>query len=109
MDAVPKCLLLALLLASALTAAQIAETSLGPIQGFEEVVSVDGEEKTISKFLEVPYAKPPVGDLRLEPPRQLDPWDDTLNAIQYPSQCIQLEAKLLSMVPGAHRAMLDEI
>ncbi len=53
-------------------------------------------EKGISVFKGVPYAKPPVGDLRWKPPVKIDPWTDTVDATGYPASAWQLgtESKL---------------
>lgn len=41
------------------------------------------------QFLGVPYAKPPVGQLRFRKPQPLDPWDGVLEAKQYGDYCVQ--------------------
>lgn len=40
-------------------------------------------------FLGIPYAAPPVGDLRLRPPVAAAPWTSTLNATHRPHACAQ--------------------
>ncbi|NKB42562.1 MAG: carboxylesterase family protein, partial [Ilumatobacter sp.] len=50
--------------------APTATTSTGPIRG---TTTSDGR---IAVFRGVPYAAPPVGDLRWQPPRSHDPWSD---------------------------------
>jgi len=40
-------------------------------------------------FLGVPYAAPPVGELRWKPPAAAIPWDGTIETIQVGSQCPQ--------------------
>uniref|UniRef100_A0A2S2QI72 Carboxylic ester hydrolase n=1 Tax=Sipha flava TaxID=143950 RepID=A0A2S2QI72_9HEMI len=40
-------------------------------------------------FQGIPYAKPPVGNLRFEAPEPAGPWKGTLNATSEPSMCIQ--------------------
>ncbi|KAI7815092.1 carboxylesterase, partial [Rhyzopertha dominica] len=46
------------------------------------------EGKTFSVFEGIPYAKPPVGSLRFEPPQNLEPWDGILQADKK-IECIQ--------------------
>jgi para-nitrobenzyl esterase len=48
-------------------------------------------------FLGVPYAAPPVGDLRFKPPQPVTPWTTPLEADHAGAQCVQL----LSLNPGA--------
>ncbi len=45
---------------------------------------------TLRKFLGIPYAAPPVGDLRWTPPQAHAPWDTPLDATQFRSHCPQV-------------------
>jgi para-nitrobenzyl esterase len=54
----------------------------GEIQG-----SVKG---TSLQFLGIPYAKPPVGDLRWKAPQKPDPWTTTRDATKFGKRCAQL-------------------
>ncbi|MBV9604499.1 MAG: carboxylesterase family protein [Solirubrobacterales bacterium] len=53
----------------------------GPICG----VTVNG----INEWLGIPYAAPPVGALRWQPPQSPTPWTNTLQATQFASECAQ--------------------
>nr|XP_037286245.1 acetylcholinesterase-1-like [Rhipicephalus microplus] len=64
---------------------EIVNTTLGPVQGFREVVL----NKTIHFFLGIPFAKPPVGRLRFRRPVPIDPWTDVLRATKMPPRCMQ--------------------
>jgi hypothetical protein len=44
-------------------------------------------------FLGVPYAAPPVGDLRWKPPQPVSPWTSTRKATEFGAACPQLPAK----------------
>lgn len=59
----------------------IVETKNGPIQG---LVS-----EGVFQFLGVPYAEPPVGDLRWQPPQDHEPWTKTLRTMAYAPICAQ--------------------
>jgi para-nitrobenzyl esterase len=43
----------------------------------------------VDEFLGIPYAAPPVGDLRWQPPRAPAPWTGTLQAVKFGSTCAQ--------------------
>src|ERR1700733_3450981 len=58
-------------------------TSLGPVQG-----TVLG---TVLEVKGVPYAAPPVGNLRWRPPQPATPWTDILEATSFGSECMQLD------------------
>jgi para-nitrobenzyl esterase len=47
-------------------------------------------EGTVRTFLGIPYAQPPVGDLRWRTPQPVTFWKDTLEAVQIANQCPQL-------------------
>ena len=53
---------------------EIRETNYGPVRG------VFNEDKSVEVYAGIPYAKPPVGDLRWKEPVSLDPWTDVLEA-----------------------------
>uniref|UniRef100_A0AC34QLE0 Carboxylic ester hydrolase n=1 Tax=Panagrolaimus sp. JU765 TaxID=591449 RepID=A0AC34QLE0_9BILA len=40
-------------------------------------------------FAGIPFAKPPVGNLRFEKPEPVEPWNGTLEAVSFGKQCIQ--------------------
>ena len=59
----------------------IVDTRLGSVQG----LVVDG----VAEFLGIPYAKPPVGELRWRPPQAAEPWSETFTATEYGHACPQ--------------------
>jgi len=67
--------------ASAREAAPVIATSAGKVQGFRE----DG----IAKFLGIPFAEPPTGELRWRPPAPHKAWKGTLQATAYAPICAQ--------------------
>ncbi|CAG0913163.1 unnamed protein product [Notodromas monacha] len=63
----------------------VIETSLGPIRGLSKTV----HGKIVHMFLGVPFAKPPVGELRFRKPLPAEPWTDVFDANSLPNSCIQ--------------------
>lgn len=58
------------------------QTKLGGLRG--QYVSVKGKETVVQAYLGVPFAKPPVGPLRLAPPQPVEGWEGVRDAIQQP-------------------------
>ncbi|KAJ8984447.1 hypothetical protein NQ317_012511 [Molorchus minor] len=59
----------------------------GPIMGRRDYTV--GQNKTYYVFQGIPYAEPPVDDLRFSAPVKVSNWTDTLNATSEGSQCVQ--------------------
>ena len=57
----------------------VVETKEGAVQGFIS----DG----VTEFLGIPYAEPPVGNLRWQPPRDRAPWSNVLKATEFAPIC----------------------
>src|SRR3984957_921593 len=51
------------------------ETNEGPVKGFLK--------NGVAEFLGIPYAAPPVGGLRWQPPQEHAPWTTVLQAKQF--------------------------
>ena len=47
------------------------------------LLPVPGFENQAVSFLGVPYAAPPVGDLRFEDPQPLEPWEGVKDATEF--------------------------
>ncbi len=54
-----------------------AETNYGPIQGFHD------RESNLELFLGIPYAKPPVGDLRWKAPQEMNDWEGVKKTTEF--------------------------
>uniref|UniRef100_A0A8K9XQI2 Carboxylesterase 2b n=1 Tax=Oncorhynchus mykiss TaxID=8022 RepID=A0A8K9XQI2_ONCMY len=67
--------------------APVIQTKLGGLRG--QYVSVKGKETVVQAYLGVPFAKPPVGPLRLAPPQPVEGWEGVRDAIQQPLMCFQ--------------------
>lgn len=59
----------------------VVRTPLGEISGLEDGSTV--------KFLGIPYAKPPVGELRFRAPQPVEPWEGTFTAHRYAKDPLQ--------------------
>ena len=57
---------------------QVIVTGSGPIRG--RVVTRPDSEVTTHEWLGIPYARPPVGELRFRPPLPVEPWTEVLEA-----------------------------
>ncbi|XP_015792737.1 acetylcholinesterase isoform X2 [Tetranychus urticae] len=63
----------------------IVDLPSGPVQG----VVTEYEGTPVYKFLGIPYAKPPIDTLRLQPPEALDPWTEVKLATEFGPACQQ--------------------
>lgn len=69
----------------------LINTSNGAVQG-RYMKSNTGH--TIRAFMGIPFAEPPVNDLRFKPPKKKQPWyPETLLAQTEPPKCTQLSPK----------------
>lgn len=66
--------------------AKLVQTPFGPVTGTED-------RKTI-KYLGIPYAKPPIGELRFRAPQMIEPWAQSLEAVTYAKDPMQHNAAL---------------
>lgn len=58
------------------------QTNEGPVKGFLK--------NGVAEFLGIPYAAPPVGNLRWQPPQAHQSWSKALNAANFGPQCAQV-------------------
>ncbi|KAL2093730.1 hypothetical protein ACEWY4_011042 [Coilia grayii] len=65
----------------------LIHTKLGALRG--DYVRVRGKTTVVHAYLGVPFAKPPVGNLRLAPPQPVQGWEGVRDATQMPPMCIQ--------------------
>ncbi|MFJ8925060.1 carboxylesterase/lipase family protein [Streptomyces sp. NPDC102364] len=61
----------------------IADTEAGPVQG------ILCRDRTVSVFRGIPYAAPPVGELRWRPPEPPHPWEGVRQADRFGPMCPQ--------------------
>lgn len=67
------------------------ETSSGTIEGFNP-------HKSLRAFLGIPYAQPPVGDLRFKPPQALPSANSSsvIDATKFGNSCMQFRYKIIT-------------
>ena len=65
-------------------------TKLGEIHGKVKEVNVFGEERKVNRFFGIPYAEPPVGDLRFRKPKPKTTLDSPFDATRFGKFCIQM-------------------
>ena len=58
------------------------QTADGPVCGITSATA-----SSVNEWLGIPYAAPPVGDLRWQPPQPPTPWTTTLEATDFGSEC----------------------
>lgn len=61
----------------------VVNTKNGRVRGNKQTVL----EKSISTFIGIPYAEPPVNELRFRKPKPVANWDDILDANRWTPQC----------------------
>uniref|UniRef100_A0A7E4VZT6 Carboxylic ester hydrolase n=1 Tax=Panagrellus redivivus TaxID=6233 RepID=A0A7E4VZT6_PANRE len=79
---------------SSIDNSSIVRTTYGTLEGFVETLS-DGS--TANVFLGIPFARPPIGELRLEKPQPPLPWSTTRLATSYPPPCPPATRQLMSL------------
>ncbi|BES99947.1 Esterase [Nesidiocoris tenuis] len=77
---------------------EVIHTRLGDLEG-KIKTSRDGRE--YSAWTKIPYAKPPVGNLRLANPEPFGKWKGVLNATENPPMCTQGSLFKLPRITGA--------
>ncbi|KAL1247760.1 hypothetical protein QQF64_023136 [Cirrhinus molitorella] len=65
----------------------VVHTKLGSLKG--AFLTVKGKDTIVNSYLGVPFAKPPVGPLRLSRPQPAEKWDGVRDATKQPPMCLQ--------------------
>ncbi|XP_078679319.1 cholinesterase 1 [Branchiostoma floridae x Branchiostoma belcheri] len=63
---------------------RVVTTSVGQVRGLE----LDVLGRKVNAFLGIPFAKPPVGDLRFKAPEPAESWSDVYEATEFPNSCM---------------------
>uniref|UniRef100_A0A8C1WC11 Carboxylic ester hydrolase n=1 Tax=Cyprinus carpio TaxID=7962 RepID=A0A8C1WC11_CYPCA len=74
----------------------LVHTKLGSLRG--AFMTAKGKETVISSYFGVPFAKPPVGPLRLAPPQPAEAWQGVRDATKQPPMCLQAREVLLELL-----------
>ncbi|KAM8947581.1 fatty acyl-CoA hydrolase precursor, medium chain-like isoform 2-T2 [Pelodytes ibericus] len=74
----------------------LVATKYGKLLG--KTVSVKGTDRKVHTFLGIPFAKPPVGQLRFSRPEPPVPWSNIRDATNDPPACLQDEERFRGMV-----------
>lgn len=69
------------------TVADVVQTRWGAVRG--ETISDDVVDVSARIFRGVPYAAPPIGNLRWQPPQPATPWEGVRDATQWADRCPQ--------------------
>lgn len=69
---------------------EVVQTSLGAVRG----ETVTENEQTAWIYRGIPYAAPPVGDLRWKAPQPAAAWEGELDATEWPNRCPQGESSM---------------
>ncbi|XP_060588080.1 cholinesterase 1-like [Ruditapes philippinarum] len=64
-------------------------SKLGTITGETKSVTFQGNKYQVDRYLGIPYAKPPTGDLRFQPPQPFGSFSETYNAVDFGASCPQ--------------------
>ncbi len=92
----------AVLFASKSTRAELDDGQRSPVVQIESGAVVGKIEtlphgKTVHEYLGIPYAEPPVGELRFAAPKPAKSWSGTRHATEFGASCVQ---PLLPGIPG---------
>ncbi|XP_041362006.1 cholinesterase-like [Gigantopelta aegis] len=83
----------------------VVNTTLGRMRGFQENIL----NKTMDVFYGIPFAKPPIGDLRFRRPEELPPWGDSIkDMLEMKASCLQPPTQSLQP-PTSHFADAENL
>ncbi|EMD39510.1 hypothetical protein CERSUDRAFT_80903 [Gelatoporia subvermispora B] len=86
--------LLAFTASFAYAAPSIVNPAVPPVVVLDNATFIGSTNGTVSKFLGIPFAEPPTGDLRFRLPVPVGPYNGTYNVTQYGLSCPQQSQNL---------------
>ncbi|CAG7725377.1 unnamed protein product, partial [Allacma fusca] len=75
----------------------LVETANGKVRGF---LSKSRAGRIFTEFRGIPYARPPLGELRFQSPQPIDNWTDVYTADKGGIECIQIEIAFTFRIVG---------
>ncbi|XP_076449528.1 uncharacterized protein LOC143285962 [Babylonia areolata] len=88
--------LLVVVSAASAQQADVVNTTLGRVQGLRKTVL----GKDVDVYYGIPFAKPPVGELRFKRPEPAEPWTDIKSTVTKPNACFQSIDTAFDRFPG---------
>ncbi|XP_053345548.1 liver carboxylesterase-like [Clarias gariepinus] len=83
----------------------IVHTKYGALKG--EFMRAKGKDTIVHSYLGVPFAKPPVGPLRLSAPQPAEQWQGVRDATKQPYMCMQNRELTVSFISNSHSMTVD--
>ncbi|KAL4705555.1 hypothetical protein ACJJTC_006883 [Scirpophaga incertulas] len=80
----------------------IVETTHGKVQG--KILKTLLKNEQYYGFMGIPFAEPPINDLKFLPPQPIKPWEDVLIATKDKQACIQYNRNVLKSKLGIYGA-----
>lgn len=93
-------LIIASILSASAMAADLVKVDSGTLEG------TVNSDSSVRIFKGVPFAAPPVGNLRWQPPQPVQPWSGVLKAGEFGSPCMQ--GKVFGDIVARGRAMSED-
>lgn len=72
------------------------QTKLGSMRGIITTV----KNETVYQFRKIPFAKPPIGNLRFQQPEKFGSWNQTLDATAFGPSCMQDKRTMSRQLPN---------
>ncbi|XP_045196639.2 putative inactive carboxylesterase 4 [Mercenaria mercenaria] len=91
MDNIFICVVCALALCCLAEELPAVKTKVGKITGLRENTNFQGKQYAVDRYLGIPYAKPPVGNLRFKKPEPHSPFVETFHAEKFGPACVQFD------------------
>ncbi|OSC99767.1 carotenoid ester lipase precursor [Trametes coccinea BRFM310] len=98
-------------LGAAATAVSALPTANPPSVVLDDAIVIGTTNGAVSQYLGIPYAQPPIGNLRLRLPQPVKPYTGVVNATTFGNQCIQQDFVLPPFpddVPEAAQQYLED-
>jgi len=80
----------------------VVQTDSGAVVGKVESLP---HGKSVHEYLGIPYAEPPVGELRFVAPKRVKPWSGIKSATEFGNSCVQHESFPFSGIEKTHSGM----